>query len=352
MKKYSIAKIAWFAVAIMLILYFVFFLYKSNETQSSSTVIKVAVSATEPLFDAPFIIPYKKGFFAKHRVNVEMVSLGGGGDIKQALATGHVDIGATAMINFLIAASKGAPVKIIAFKNVAPMYLYVNPNSCINTFQDLEGKIIGTRPDGSGALLINFICKREGVDSTSLRYLKIDKATGPLALMERKIVDAIPISPGMEEIYDAAGTIRHREWEEKGYSKVSFTGTTVFSIIAVNTDSIAADPDAYKKFIDAYIDGHMFIKQHPNKAAEILAQYSAEASGGAITPSANDIKKTMDEGALKYLLWCDPIILEQLSIIATDTGMIKNTLSLHDILDDRFQNKLSDAQNDIYTHID
>lgn len=318
-------------------------------SQKDDKVIKIGAGATiAGLPSAPIIIAQEKGFFSKHGLKTEMILLKSGGEVKQALATGSIDVGSMAIADFLIANAKNAPVKMLALESLTSLYLFVNPNSNIATFSDLNNKTIAARPDGSAALVLRFISGKENFDFNSLKFIQLEEIYYPIALMEKKTVDAIPDIPDVEKMMKEAGAVIHRQWEENGYTKVSSPGATITASIAANTDFMSKNPKAIEPFVEAYIEGHRFIKDNPNEAAALLSQYFNKVSAGAITLSKEEIKKSWEDGNLEYALWYDNNNLVEISEIANKTGLIERAPTLEEMLDTRFQEKLKSAQSEVY----
>ena len=87
-----------------------------------------------------FYIAQRKGFFARERVNLEMISIeGGAANMMAALDRGTVDITRTATFFLIQAALKGSEGVAIVGETATPIYsLIVKPE--IKTFADLRGE--------------------------------------------------------------------------------------------------------------------------------------------------------------------------------------------------------------------
>jgi ABC-type nitrate/sulfonate/bicarbonate transport system substrate-binding protein len=90
-----------------------------------------------------FYVAQRKGFFARERINLEMISIeGGAANMMGALDRGAVDITRTATFFLIQAALKGSEGVAIAGETATPIYsLIVKPE--IKTFADLKGKVVG-----------------------------------------------------------------------------------------------------------------------------------------------------------------------------------------------------------------
>lgn len=296
----------------------------------------------DDIFRAPIMVTYEKGFFGKHGVDVELVPLGGGQEMSLAISTGKIDVCSKGPTNFFIPISKGAPVKVIAFQVLSRSLLFVRPDSGIDTFKDLEGRTVCSDAGGSSYMTLRNALERENIDISKITFVDIDKTYRPIALMERRVVDASTAADFEETTYIEAGAVLLKEWRTKGYLNMFIPKV----IIAVNTDFLADNHDKVERFIDALIDGHRFIESNPKEAAELVAKHINLGTGGASDFSGEDVQKRWSN--TNYMLWFDPDTLVDMSRIAKELGDIENELTLEQIFDLTFEQKLKSAQADIY----
>lgn len=334
---------------ILLVILLGLFIRKPLISSKEEKVIKIGMSAASYLSNAPIIIAQEKGLFNQYGLKTEIVPLDSGGLVGQTLATGNLDVGSMSMVPFLLASSKNAPVKILAPSSLTPLDLFVNPKSNITSISDLAGKTIGARPNGGAALVLGSVFDKENVDIRSVKFIDVDEAARPIALMESTIVDAVPDDPYQAKVYMEAGAVLHKGWEEKGYSKVSLVpGVNDAAAIAVNTNFASANSKAIEPFIDAFIESQRFIKNNPDEAADLLSKYVNRTSNGAITLSKEEIKTSWESGSLQYLLWSDPNNLVKITEVAKKIGLIERVPTLEEMFDRRFEEKLKSAQDAIY----
>lgn len=294
---------------------------------------------------APFIVAYTKGFFNEHNVTIETVPLNSGNEVKLALSAGQIDIAFGSAAIFFIPISKGVPIKIIAPMSFNHRYLYVRPDNKIRTFEDLIGKTIAISTGGINEYEIRRVLKKENIDATKINFVSIEKVNRPIALMEKKIVHAVIASQHDVAKYSELGAVLLEEWGTKGYDSQDRPE----AIIAIDEEFKRSDPQLVEQFIDALIEGHEFIKSNPEEAAEIVSSYIKNESEGASVYSSEDINAMWKNGKIKYNLWYDPTILVEMSKIAVEVGQIDSNLTLEQIYDLSFEEKLKDAQNEIYS---
>ncbi len=296
----------------------------------------------ESLNYAPLVIAYEKGFLHNKNLDVKLIPLKGGNEVKQVLASGNIDIGLGGAANFFTPIEKGAPIVIVAPLSLSPTYLFVNKNTNIKSFKDLKDKKIAANPGGSSYTYFLYALKKEGIDYKSINFMDLDKTPTLLALTQ-KAIDAALISEQEEEKYREAGAVLHEEWEKKGYSQSKFPRT----IIAMNKDFLSKIEDA-DKFIDAIIEAHAFINSNPKESSIVISDHIKKATNGAVIYSPKEIENIWEEKKLTYILWYDPNMLLEIAQIEKETGQLEKTLTLSQIFNPIFKEKLKKAQYSIY----
>ncbi|MEK6825320.1 MAG: ABC transporter substrate-binding protein [Nanoarchaeota archaeon] len=326
---------------ILIVLLATLTLLYSQFNLSRDSVIRIGYNM-ESFNSGPIMIAYEADLFDKHNLKVELVLLKSGREVQQALATGRIDMGSAGATNFFIPISKGAPIKIIAPSTVSPTRIFVRPDGKVKTFNDLVGKSIASRKGESSNLALGYALKKEGISFNAMEFIDIDKNIRPIALIRNKIVDAVVVGKYEEKIYLDYGAIPLEEWDTKGYVNKSFPRT----VIAVNSNFMNKHKDSIDSFIDAFIESQKFIKDNPDEAAGILAKHLEQGSDGAIKFSTENIKDSWRD--LKYILWNDPDDFLEISKIEKEIGDLDSDLILDQIFDLSFEEKLKNAQNEIY----
>lgn len=305
-------------------------------------VIRIGYNV-ESLNYAPLIMAYEKGFFEKKGLDIKLIQLKGGKEIKQALSTGNIDIGLGGAANFFTPMEKGAPIIIVAPLSLSPTYLFVDKNSDIKTFEDLEGKNVAASPGGSSYTHLLYVLKKEEINYKNIKFIDLDKAPKFLALIEKKAIDAALVSEQEEEKYRETGAVLHEEWEKKGYSQSKFPRT----IIVMHKNFLSKIEDA-DKFIDAIIEAHAFIHSNPKESSIVISNHIKKGTNGAVIYSPEEIENIWEENKLTYVLWYDPNMLLEIVQIEKETGQLEKTLTLNQIFNPIFEEKLKKAQYNIY----
>lgn len=316
----------------------------SNGTKSvnSEETIKVAYPSVNVAL-IPFMVAYSQGYFTDHNVVVEPLPMRSS-DATMALLIGQVDVVISGPTRYLIPISENVPIKFIGPMSTTPLYLMVRPDGEIKTFSDLEGKVIAASPGGGSDYKVRKTLKQEGIDANTIEFVSVEKANKPIALMLKRVVDAIPIGPEKLPTYLGLGAVIHDEWKSHGH----IDQQEAQGFIVIRERFKSENPVLVERFIDAIIEGHRFIKSNPEEASIIASTYLQNENSGVIKYSPDDIKQGWASGNLTHLLWEDPEVLAEtarLPLAELPNGL---SLTVNDIFDLTFQKKLSDAQKEIY----
>lgn len=326
-------------VCLVISLFYILSIPKASKTK----LIKVGYQAGNMNY-APFYVAYAKGFFSEHNITMEPVPLASGGEVKLALSTGQIDIGFASASNFFVPISKGVPIKIIGPMASAKMYLYVRPDNETRTFEDLIGKTIAVSLGGHGEYETRRVLKEENIDATKINFVNIDKPNRLIALVDKKIADAIPIDTDEVATCSEAGAVLLEEWGTKGYDNQYRPN----GVITINEDFKLSNPLLAEQFVDVIIEGHKFIKSNPEEAAEIVSLYIKTESDGASVYSPEDVNAMWKNKEVVYDLWYDPTAFVDMSEVAVDIGQLNLSLTLNQMFDLSYEEKLKGAQNEVY----
>ena len=292
---------------------------------------------------APFVVGIEKGFFNKKGFGVEFFAMKGGGEVKQALAGGTIDIGIGGAANFYLLASKGVPVKMITAVAFSPSYLMVRPNE-LGSLEDLVNKKVGGNPTGAAVLSFLSVMDLEGVDINKIQVVDVDSEFKLLSLTKQKVVDAVPVDAFDYKRFLSNGAVVLPEWVTKGYINKNIAR----SAIAVRTDFLNNNEDAVVSFLDGLIKSLDFIKNYPDESAASFVTFMNKTSFGAIEYKTDDIKKTWLNGEIIYSSYVDPKLISLEVDIAYKVGVLGKKITLNDFYDLRFDQKLKEVEEKIY----
>ena len=141
-----------------------------------------------------FYIAQRKGFFARERVNLEMISIeGGAANMMVALDRGTVDITRTATFFLIQAALKGSEGVAIVGETATPIYsLMVKPE--IKTFADLKGKVVGlTNAVSTISVSMRKLLALHGLRVSDYRVIELVGTPERSECLKKGECDAVPL---------------------------------------------------------------------------------------------------------------------------------------------------------------
>jgi NitT/TauT family transport system substrate-binding protein len=259
-----------------------------------------------------------------------------------ALARGDIGVAYICLVPAINAyANAGVPIKIVAGTHKYGYGLVVNPDK-IKTIEDLE------KPG------IRLGCIREGGAVDVLMHKAIDKYN----LDEAKILANVQrMDPSKQVLAIKMGQLDSaflpEHWatmaEEFGFTML-LTSQDIWpqmpgSVLVVKQDLINNQPEVVRKLVTVSQKATDWINEHPDEAAEIMAQQlggvgsnllPAEAAGVVaeleITPQL--LLKSMSR--LEYTTDIDPKTVQATIDYIAGLGYIKTSFAAEDILDLRF----------------
>lgn len=260
-------------------------------------------------FDGPGGLPAKfgqeKGFFKEAGLDVEFVKAE---DPVAIVSSGDADLGDSDTTSALIAAGKGAPIRIVSsmYRSKGPFYLIARPE--IRSIQDLKGKQVGIGRKGSGMeVYTKVILQKEGFKPDDVTYVPNGSYEAAYASLQSGQVDATIIHEPFVSLAEAEGKGRllAKGWD---YLPTFHTGVEI-----ANTRFTKENPEAVRKFLAAYLKSAVYAKQHQDE----FAAYAVKQTG--IDPKVE--AKSLERG--------DPIWDNQLGVdleALRDTQQIQRDL--------------------------
>lgn len=206
------------------------------------------------------VLAEEKGFFRDEGLENETIALGGPTAIA-ALVSGGVDFSGAGGSG-MRAALKGAPFKVIMFQTEkVTWYLVVSPE--IKQIAELRGKRLGVPGIGSTSdMMVTMLLERNGVPRNEIT--RINSGTSPaniIAAMKSGAIQAASLD-----------TVTSVIAEKEGLRLMGFLGDIFplpFQGFGVLERKLAENPQQIKRWLRAMIRAVMFIRDHPEEAADV-----------------------------------------------------------------------------------
>ncbi|GAE05779.1 ABC transporter substrate-binding protein [Paenibacillus sp. JCM 10914] len=145
----------------------------------------------------------EKGFFEEEGLDVEFITTT---DPIAGLTSRDIDVVDVATTTAIVAAGKGAPVKIVSsmFRTKGPFYLIASPD--IKNVEDLKGKKVGIAVFGSGLeIYTRVILKEHGLNPEDVTFIANSTHQAAFASLETGQVDATIIHEPFASLAEKEG---------------------------------------------------------------------------------------------------------------------------------------------------
>lgn len=331
-----------FAVLLIALLAYVFAFQSPQVETDTLPVVKIAYNVHSVNYSVAMVAA-KKDFFKNDNFDVKMMPLKGSKEVRQAIATGHADLGFLSAARAFTGIAAGAPMKFIAPSSIASVMIFVRDDNEINTLKDLENKKVSGGSGGASDFVFRRAFKKEGLDINTIEFIDLDSDYEAIGLSEKKVIDAIPGSIYNVDKMNNFNITIMPEWLEKEYSKEQWPMVMVLA----NTNFIEKSPKISEQIVASIIKAQKFMNNNKEESAQIVADHINSNTLDVSAFTAEEILNTWQSG-LEYTLWSDPNILVEMSKLLYDLGMIEKELVLEDIYDLRYEDILKKAQNEIY----
>jgi NitT/TauT family transport system substrate-binding protein len=222
----------------------------------------------------PILYGQHAGIFKKAGLDVTLTALSSGSATAAAVAGGSIDIGKSSLTGLCAAHARGVPFEIVApasmYVESAPIAGFVVAKDAnITGARDLNGKTVSASSlKDLMAVATQAWIDANGGDSKSVKFLEVPASAVPAALEQGRVVGATLVTPALAEALETG--------------KVKLLGRS-FSAIAKRfmvagwfstRDWITRNPDAAKRFVDAFLQAAAYTDTHHAETVDLLAAYS------------------------------------------------------------------------------
>jgi NitT/TauT family transport system substrate-binding protein len=241
----------------------------ASSTPKASTKEKVKLKVAMPatmFLNLPEYLAQKKGFFQEENLEVEFLNIADSSVPVKNLIAGDVDLVYTGTSETLIAAAKGAKLKVLGGVNLGLHYgFYVGANSGIKNVSDIVGKKVAISSPGSlPRVSILALLNKEGVskkDIDKITWVPISGSSGRVQGVIAGKVDATVSSYSPEALQDPNIKMLFIVPEKLPEFVMTSLDTT---------DKVLAEKrDAIKRFIRADLKAVRYIMDNKKESLDI-----------------------------------------------------------------------------------
>jgi NitT/TauT family transport system substrate-binding protein len=241
------------------------------------SAIETAAAQTKPMKltlnfaaagpSAGFMMAKKLKLYEKAGIDLTIEEGRGSGTTAQMVATGQTDVGFADAPAAMQLRTKGAPVKIVAPILKTNSFAIISlEEKNIKSPQDLIGKKVAVQAGTAQTTLLDAILIANKIDKTKLDIINIDPGAFVGALLEKK-VDAILGGADFHSIQ-----IRERGFKINELLYRDIGVPTIGLSIVARDDRIKGDPELYRKFIQASLEGWEATRKDPDAAADAVVE--------------------------------------------------------------------------------
>ena len=242
------------------------------------------------------------GMLAKYGFTAEVLLIPGTPRTIQALLAGDLDYVAAGAPASLRARAQGADVVVLStLANSSAQRVFVRPDSTLNNFKDLKGKVVGVTQYGSGGdTFLRGALRKSGIKESEVTILQMGGTPGVAQGLESgRIEVGVLGDSGMLLVF------RGRAKPLKGASAREMGFRGVDAPITTTERKLKADRGAVMRFMRAYLETVHYFQTNKAGTARILQKYMRGVSEEDITMWCDDLRPIIkqvpypDEDALR-----------------------------------------------------
>lgn len=242
------------------------------------------------------------GMLAKYGFTADVILIPGTPRTIQALIAGDLDYVAAGAPASLRARAQGADVTILStLANVSAQRVFLRPDSKLNSFSELKGKIIGVTQYGSGGdTFLRAALRKTGIKESEVTILQMGGTPGVAQGLESgRIEVGVLGDSGLLLVF------RGRAKPLKGGSAKELGMRGTDAPLTTTERKIKTDRAGVVRFMQAYMETVRYFMTNKAGTARILAKYMGGTSEEHISQWCDDLRANIkpipyaDEEALR-----------------------------------------------------
>ena len=280
----------------------------------------------------PFIAKEAR-VFEKNGLDVEIIRIGGGSRVIQAMLAGEIRVAHASSPGAVEANLAGADLVVIASTvNVATFRMMAAP--AIRTFADLKGKKIAiSRFGGQTDALTRYLLDRWKLDSSKdVALIQTGGGAETAAAMVSKAVDAGLVNPPLHLNLADAG---FRTLANLGDMGVPYTSGSIMT----TRSYIKTNPDMLRRVMRSLIEGIKIYKTDREFSLKALEKYTRNKDQKVLTA----LWEEFGNGVIQRAPYADPaglkFVLEEVAMRRPEA----RKMNVDELIDNRFVKELDDS---------
>ena len=212
----------------------------------------------------PLFIAKEKGMFKSRGVEVELQSIEGVGDRKQALVADKIQAMASSMDVTVAAAGEGVSMKTVwAFdaSNGADG-LIVKSGKGINTVADLKGREVAFHKGSTSHFFLSTILEKAGLSDNDIKAVDMKASESASAFMAGKVDAAVTWEPHLSKAAAAGDIVLSTSKDTPGL---------IADILDFREDFVKENPETVQAVVAAIAEATDYMAKNPEESGKILA---------------------------------------------------------------------------------
>lgn len=230
---------------------------------------------TSPVSDyAGAFVCIEEGVFEEHGLEVTHEIGQSGAATVASVMSGTIPIGASAVTPIITAATQNVPVRLFAPGATARdegedyIALVAAAGEGIQSPADLEGKTVAVNAlKAFLELSARMAIREDGGDDSGVSFIEVPFPEMTSAIERGQVDAAVTIEPFLNQAEEAG-------LEVVGYPNRSVTPNMLVSSYFTSAQYAQENPEVVSAFADAIEECHALIEENPDRAREIIAEYT------------------------------------------------------------------------------
>jgi NitT/TauT family transport system substrate-binding protein len=245
--------------------------------------VTIAIGGAACLCYLPTVLAKQLGEYEKAGVNVDMVDFKGGSQALTAVLGGSADVVSGYFDHCVNLAAKNQHLQaFVVYDRYPGLVLVVSPKQTdtIKSVKDLAGKKVGVSAPGSSThYFLNFLLKKNNVDSGSVGVIGVGLGASAVAAMEQGSVDAaVMLDPAVTQLQGRNKDLRILSDTRSQKDTIDvFGGEYPGGALYTRAEWIEKNPRAAQALVNAIVSTLQWIRKHSPE--EIMAKMPEEIVG-------------------------------------------------------------------------
>jgi NitT/TauT family transport system substrate-binding protein len=209
-------------------------------------------------------VAQEKGMFKSKGLEVELQSIEGVGDRKQALVAGKIQAMAASLDVSVSAAGEGVPMKFVwAFDSSnGADGLIVKKDKGIEKIADLKGKEVAFQRGSASHFFLSTLLEKNGLTDNDVKAVDMKASEAASAFMAGKVDAAVTWEPHLGKAKAAGETVLATTKDTPGL---------IADVLAFREDMVQNNPDTVQAVVAALAEATEFMSKNPEETNKILA---------------------------------------------------------------------------------